>query len=71
VAVRNQLPGPDVWLVVRREVTSGEYKFYPSNAPCETTPDTFVWLAGTLLGTQHGVRWPIETCFEAGKQDLG
>lgn len=63
VAVRNQLPGPDVWLIVRREVTSGEYKFYLSNAPCETTSDTFVWLAG--------MRWPIETCFEAGKQELG
>lgn len=63
VAVRNQLPGPDVWLIVRREVTSGEHKFYLSNAPCGTSLDTFVWLAGT--------RWPIETCFEAGKQDLG
>jgi SRSO17 transposase len=63
VAVRDTLPGPDVWLVVRRDVTSGECKYFLSNAPADTPLTTFVWLSG--------LRWPIETCFEDGKQEIG
>lgn len=63
VAVRQALPGPDVWLIFRRNRTTGEIKFYLSNAPIETTIQTFAWLSG--------MRWPIETCFEEGKQELG
>lgn len=63
VAVRQALPGPDVWLIFRRNPTTGEIKFYFSNAPVETTIHTFAWLSG--------MRWPIETCFEEGKQELG
>jgi SRSO17 transposase len=63
VAVRNDLPGPDVWLVLRRERTTGELKTYLSNAHALTSLATFVWLSG--------MRWPVETCFEDGKQELG
>jgi SRSO17 transposase len=63
VAVRHGLPGPEVWLVLRRNVSSGELKTYLSNAPAETALPTLVRLSG--------MRWPIETCFEGGKQCLG
>jgi hypothetical protein len=36
VAVRNRLPGPDVWLILRRDIVDGELKFFLSNAPLET-----------------------------------
>jgi len=63
VAGRDGLPGPDVWLVVRRDVLTGELKTYLSNAPVETPVATLVRLSG--------LRWPIETCLEDGKQELG
>ncbi len=63
VAVRQGLPGPDVWLVFRRNTLTNELKCYLSNAPLETTRSTFAWLSG--------MRWPIETCFENGKQEVG
>lgn len=63
VAVRNGLPGPDVWLVFRRKIATGELKCFLCNAPVETPLTTFVWLSG--------MRWPIETCFEEGKQEIG
>ncbi len=63
VAVRQSLPGPDVWLVLRHNRTTGEMKYFLSNAPLETTIQTFAWLSG--------MRWPVESCFEQGKQELG
>jgi len=36
VAVRDGLPGPQVWLVIRRDALSGETKYFLSNAPKET-----------------------------------
>ena len=63
IAVRDSLPGPKVWLVLRRNPASGEVKYYLSNAPPETELVTFAWVSG--------MRWPIETCFEEGKQELG
>ena len=63
VAVRDGLPGPDVWLVLRRSLSDGELKAYLSNAPAETPRKTFARISG--------MRWPIETCFEDGKQRLG
>lgn len=63
VAVREGLPGPEVWLVLRRSVTSGELKTSLCNAPAATPLETLVRLSG--------MRWPIETCFEEGKQHLG
>ena len=63
VAVRDGLPGPDVWLVMRRDIVDGELKFFLSNAPQDTPLATFVWLSG--------MRWPVETCFEHSKQEIG
>jgi SRSO17 transposase len=63
VGVRGGLPGPDVWLVLRRSVSEGELKAYVSNAPARTRVETFA--------RQSGMRWPIETSFEDGKQRLG
>lgn len=63
VAVRDGLPGPEVWLVLRRDVLTGELKTYLSNAPAETPLATLVQLSG--------LRWPLETCLEDGKQELG
>ena len=63
VAVRDTLPGPDVWVVLRRHHETGELKTYLCNAPGDTPLDTLVRMSG--------MRWPIETCFEDGKQLLG
>jgi SRSO17 transposase len=63
IAVREALPGPDVWLVLRRHVETGELKIYLSNAPVDTAVETHVRMSG--------MRWPIETCFEDSKQLLG
>ncbi len=63
VAVRDALPGPDVWLVLRRHVETKELKTSLCNAPVDTTVETRVRMSG--------MRWPIETCFEDGKQLLG
>jgi SRSO17 transposase len=63
VAVREGLPGPEVWLVLRRQVSTGELKTYLCNAPETLAPET--------LARISGMRWPIETCFEESKQYLG
>ncbi len=63
VAVRDALPGPDVWLVLRRHLETEELKTYLSNAPIDTALETQVRMSG--------MRWPIETGFEDGKQLLG
>lgn len=60
---RDGLPGPEVWLVFRRALSTGELKVYLCNAPRETPQLTLVRLSG--------LRWPIETCFEDGKQLIG
>jgi SRSO17 transposase len=63
VTVRDALPGPDVWLVLRRHVETGELKAYLCNAPVDTALEKLVQMSG--------MRWPIETCFEDSKQLLG
>ena len=63
VAVRDTLPGPAVWLVLRRHVETRELKSYLCNAPVDTALETLVHMSG--------MRWPIETCFEDSKQLLG
>lgn len=62
-SVRSTLPGPDVWLVFRRNVGTGELKYFLSNAPADTPLATLIRIAG--------LRWPIEICFKEGKQHLG
>jgi SRSO17 transposase len=64
VAARDQLPGPDLWVVFRRGLGDPpELKVFLSNAPAETPKAELVRLSG--------MRWPIETCFEEAKSNLG
>src|SRR5713226_4017246 len=46
VAVRDTLPGPDVWLVLRRPSETGELKTYLSNAPVDITLEKLVQMSG-------------------------
>jgi len=64
VAVREGLPGPAVWIVLRR--SWGEkptLKVYLRNAPADMPQKERVRLAG--------MRWPIETAIEESKGGLG
>jgi len=64
VAVRDGLPGPDVWLVLRRALdATRELKAYRCNAPADTAPATLVWLLGR--------RWPVEQAIKEAKAELG
>jgi hypothetical protein len=49
--------------VARRDIISNEHKYYLSNAPPSIPLAAFVRVTG--------LRWPIESCFEEGKQELG
>ncbi|MEP7188551.1 MAG: IS701 family transposase [Roseiflexaceae bacterium] len=61
---RQGLPGPRVWLLVRRNVTNpGVVKFSLSNAP--ETIDVLE------LVRMSGMRWPVELSFEESKDELG
>lgn len=61
---RGSLPGPEVWLVIRRNVVNpSQVKFYLSNAPADIPLSELVRLSG--------MRWPIETIFEEGKEEVG
>jgi SRSO17 transposase len=61
---RGNLPGPDVWLIVRRNLEDPTViKFYFSNAPSDTPVIEFVRISG--------MRWPIETSFEEAKGEVG
>jgi SRSO17 transposase len=61
---RDGLPGPEVWLVIRRNVDDpSEVKFYLSNAPVD--------IPLTDLIRVSGMRWPIESIFEEGKGEVG
>ncbi len=67
VTVRDRLPGPTVWLVIRRSVPEpGEAavsKYYLSNAPADLPLIALVWASG--------MRWPMERCFTESKDELG
>jgi SRSO17 transposase len=61
---RQGLPGPRLWLVIRRNLADpSEVKFYLSNAP--ETSDTLT------LVRMSGMRWPVELNFAEGKSELG
>jgi SRSO17 transposase len=61
---RQGLPGPAVWLIIRRNIANpSEIKFYLSNAPAEVALSELVRVSG--------LRWPIETTFEEGKGEVG
>jgi SRSO17 transposase len=62
--VRERLPGPRVWLVVRRSLsTTPEVKYYLSNAPNTCAPRD--------LANLSGWRWPVETVLEEAKGEVG
>ena len=64
VEARKGLPGPESWLIMRRNLDDPtEIKYYLSNAPADIDPLELVRVSG--------MRWPIETCFENGKQEVG
>jgi SRSO17 transposase len=64
VATRGGIPGPEVWLVLRRGLEpNAALKTYLSNAPAETSQETLVWLLG--------MRWPIELAIRESKEELG
>ena len=63
VAVREGLPGPEVWLLLRRHVDTGELKTYVCNAPPTTALETLMRMSG--------MQGSIETCIEECKQYLG
>jgi len=62
--VRQRVPGPQSWLVLRRTLGARpQTKYYLSNAPADTRPDTLVRVSG--------LRWPIERAFQECKGELG
>jgi SRSO17 transposase len=65
--MRDGLPGPEGWLLVRRTVGEGDEapadKYYLSNASAETPRSELVRVSG--------LRWPIEACFAECRQELG
>jgi SRSO17 transposase len=67
VAVRDGLPGPEVWVLLRRPLVEAgeqpELKYFLANAPADTPLATLVRVSG--------MRWPIESCFEEGKEEVG
>jgi SRSO17 transposase len=64
IAVRDGLPGPEVWLVFRRSLgPESELKAFLSNAPVATPKMALVRVVG--------MRWPIETVIEECKDGLG
>jgi SRSO17 transposase len=61
---RGGLPGPEVWVVIRRNLDHpAELKFYFSNAPADIPLLALVRLSG--------MRWPVEIIFEEGKGEIG
>jgi SRSO17 transposase len=58
------MPGPDLWLVLRRGLApNADLKTYLSNAAADTPQQTLVWLLG--------MRWPIELAIRECKDELG
>ncbi len=61
---RQGRPGPQQWLIIRRNVGDpSEIKFYLSNAPEDTPLVELVRVSG--------MRWPIESIFEESKGEVG
>jgi len=64
VAVRDRLPGPDVWVVLRRgRGPDAALKAVLSNAPAALSEDT--------LAQRSAARWPVERGIEEGKGAVG
>jgi len=64
VAVRDRLPGPAVWVVLRRgRGPAAELKAFLSNAPADTAEETLV--------QRSAARWPVERGIEESKGEVG
>ena len=64
IEVRDGLPGPESWLIIRRNIDDPtEIKYYFSNAPADIDPLELVRISG--------MRWPVEIIFRAGKVEVG
>jgi len=64
VVERDDLPGPELWLVVQRGCEQQpEWKYSLSNAAKDCPLLTMVRISHT--------RWPVEDCFLRGKDELG
>lgn len=64
VEVRDGLPGPESWLIIRRNLTDPtEIKYFLSNAPADIDRLELVRISG--------MRWPVEIIFRAGKVEIG
>ena len=64
IDVRDRMPGSEVWLILRRSLgAEPELKAYLSNAPADISYPELVRIAG--------MRWPVETALEDGKDQLG
>ena len=64
VSVRDGLPGPPVWLILRRSISDpDDYHAFLCNAPEETAYESMIQVCA--------LRWPIETMFEQAKQLVG
>ena len=58
-----RLPGPEVWLLLRRHPRRHELKTYLCHAPADMPLASLAHLASR--------RWPIESYFQEGKQNMG
>lgn len=64
VASRDEMPGPELWLVIERGCNQEPYvKYYLSNAAEDCPLQVMTRIGHT--------RWPIEDCFLRGKDELG
>jgi SRSO17 transposase len=63
MAVRDALPGPDVWLGLRRHLETGAWKTDLCHAPRNTAWHTLVRMRGR--------RWPIDTGVDDSQPRLG
>src|ERR687885_370114 len=64
VPVRDEMPGAESWLVLRRSLgETPELKTYLSNAPASMRRSTLVWASG--------MRWPVESAIEESKGEVG
>lgn len=63
ITQESEAKGQECWLIVAKNVLSGEVKYFLSNAPEDTKPEVILKVAFT--------RWRIERIFEDGKGEVG
>jgi len=64
VESRDQLPGPDVWLLARRSISDPkQIAYYLASAPVRTSLETLIRIAST--------RYTVEQCIEEAKGETG